>query len=225
MSVWSAAGSIDESANATEICAVSRTNFTMNTASATLTVAEREPLLGLAREAIVEFVLSGTQPNVDESKLTPALREPRSCFVTLTRHGELRGCIGNIQPREPLFRAVMNNACGAAFRDARFSPVKGSEIPDLEIEISVLTEPTPLIFASPQELLHQLRPGVDGVVLKAEGQTATFLPQVWEKIPDAATFMDELAQKAMLPKSAWRSPDAVVLTYQVESFEDARPGG
>lgn len=95
----------------------------------------------------------------------------------------------------------------------------------MEIEVSVLTLPTPLGFGSPQELLHKLRPHVDGVVLKLEGRTATFLPQVWEKVPDAAGFMDELAHKALLPKSAWRQPDAVVLTYQVESFEDARPGG
>ena len=197
----------------------------MNTTATKLTVTERKCLLALARQALLEFVRSGTQPRVAESDLTPALREPGSCFVTLTRHGELRGCIGNLPPREPLFRAVMNNACGAAFRDSRFAPVAGKEIPELEIEISVLTEPTPLAFASPQELLRQLRPEVDGVVLKSEGRTATFLPQVWEKIPDAARFMDELARKALLPTSAWRGPEAVVLTYQVECFADARPGG
>lgn len=197
----------------------------MNTAATKLTVRERKHLLELARKALREFVRSGGQPRVDESKLTPALREARSCFVTLTRHGELRGCVGNLEAREPLFRAVMINACGAAFRDSRFPPVDGTHIPELEIEISVLTAPVPLAFASPQELLHQLRPEVDGVVLEAEGRTATFLPQVWEKIPDAASFMDELARKAPLPAPAWREPGAVVLTYQVESFADARPGG
>jgi len=197
----------------------------MNTTTTKLTAAEQKCLLTLARQALLEFVRSGGQPRVEESSLTPALREFRSCFVTLTRHGELRGCIGNIQPREPLFRAVMNNACGAGFRDSRFSPVSGTDIPELEIEISVLTEPTPLAFASPQELLQTLRPNVDGVVLKLEGRAATFLPQVWEKFSDAASFMDELARKALSPASAWRGPDAVVLTYQVESFEDTRPGG
>ena len=197
----------------------------MNKTATKLTVAERKRLFELARQALLEFVRSGSQPSVDEASLTPALREFRSCFVTLTRQGELRGCIGNIQPREPLFRAVMNNACGAAFRDSRFSPVSSAEIPELEIEISVLTEPTPLAFASSQELLQKLRPNVDGVVLKLEGRAATFLPQVWEKFSDAASFMDELARKALSPASAWREPDAVVLTYQVESFEDTRPGG
>lgn len=197
----------------------------MNKTATKLTVAERKRLFELARQALLEFVRSGSQPSVNEASLTPALREFRSCFVTLTRQGELRGCIGNIQPREPLFRAVMNNACGAAFRDSRFSPVSSAEIPELEIEISVLTEPTPLAFASPLELLQKLRPNVDGVVLKLEGRAATFLPQVWEKFSDAASFMDELARKALSPASAWREPDAVVLTYQVESFEDTRPGG
>jgi len=197
----------------------------MKTAAMKLTVAEQEYLLDLARKVLLEFVRSGGQPPVGESSLNPALREPRGCFVTLTRHDELRGCIGNIQARDPLYRAVIHNACGAAFRDSRFSPVSGTEIPDLEIEISVLTEPTPLVVASPQELLQKLRPEVDGVVLKAEGRTATFLPQVWEKFSDAASFMDELARKALLPASAWREPGAVVLTYQVESFADVRPGG
>jgi AmmeMemoRadiSam system protein A len=119
----------------------------------------------------------------------------------------------------------MNNACGAAFRDSRFPPVEDEEMPELQIEVSVLTLPTPLDVSSPQELLHKLRPHVDGVVLKLEGRTATFLPQVWEMVPDAARFMDELARKARLPVSAWRQPDAVVLTYQVESFEEAQPGG
>ena len=190
-----------------------------------LTPEERTLLLKLARLAICEQASSGRQVKVDEASLPPALRAPKACFVTLTRHGELRGCIGNLQPREPLFRAVMNNACGAAFRDTRFEPVRPDEIPGLEIEISVLTEPVPLAGGTPEDRLRQLRPGVDGVVLRAEGRTATFLPQVWEKIPDAHRFMEALANKAMLPPSVWRDPDAAVLAYQVESFEEAQAGG
>jgi len=195
-----------------------------NPAAIKLTVAEQETLLGLAREALLESVHTGRQPRVDESGLTPALREPRGCFVTLTHHGELRGCIGNTQPRDPLFRAVMNNACGAAFRDTRFSSVRGPEIPELEIEISGLTEPAPLAFASAEDLLRKLRPHVDGVVLKVEDRTGTFLPQVWEKISSPRDFMDKLARKARLPKSAWSGRGAVVSTYQVESFTSAPTG-
>lgn len=193
----------------------------MNTAATKLTIAEQETLLGLARESLLEFVRTGGQPRVNESSLTPSLRELRSCFVTLHHHGELRGCIGNTQARDPLFHAVINNARGAAFRDTRFSSVRGTEIPELEIEISVLTEPIPLAFASPEDLLSKLRPNVDGVLLKVEGRTATFLPQVWEKIPAPADFMDELSRKARFPASAWQERGTVVSTYQVESFTSA----
>ena len=99
--------------------------------------------------------------------------------------------------------------------------MRGTEIPELEIEISVLTEPTPLAFASPEDLLSKLRANVDGVLLKVEGRPATFLPQVWEKIPDAADFMGELTRKARFPASAWQERGTVISTYQVESFTSA----
>jgi AmmeMemoRadiSam system protein A len=136
------------------------------------------------------------------------------------KHGELRGCVGNLLPREPLYLAVMHNACGAAFRDNRFAPVGAEEIQDLHIEISILGEPVKMTFRSPEDLLGQLRPGVDGVILKVRGRTATFLPQVWEKVSGPVEFMEALAHKAMLPGSAWRDPAAVVLTYPVEHFEE-----
>lgn len=190
-----------------------------------LTLAEQNTLLVLARTALREFIISAGQPKVDESSLSPALLEPRGCFVTLTHDGELRGCIGNTQPRDPLFRAVMDHACGAAFRDPRFDSIKAPEIAKLEIEISVLTEPQPLAFTSPEDLTGKLRPHVDGVILNVEGRTATFLPQVWGKIPDAGDFMDELARKARLPASAWHRLGVEVATYQVESFTGVPAGG
>jgi AmmeMemoRadiSam system protein A len=186
-----------------------------------LTPAEQATLVELARRAIRDSNATGQTPAVDEATLTPALRAPRGCFVTLTRRGKLRGCIGNLLPHEPLFQSVMHNACGAAFRDSRFPPVSGDELPELEVEISVLSKPLPLDYSEPGELLHRLCPGVDGVVLNVGGRTATFLPQVWEKIPDPAEFLDQLARKAGLPADAWRDPTATVLTYQAESFEDA----
>jgi AmmeMemoRadiSam system protein A len=191
----------------------------MDTLAKTLTPAEQEFLLQLARETIAAFATASREPAVDGARITSSLREPRACFVTLSRRGELRGCIGNIRPREPLYRGVMENARGAAFRDSRFAPVGAGEVPGLEIEISVLSPPLPLEFASPRELLGKLHPNVDGVLLQIEGRTATFLPQVWRKIPDAVRFMDALAQKAGLPIDSWRNPAAVVMTYQVESFE------
>jgi AmmeMemoRadiSam system protein A len=193
----------------------------MNAPAGTLTTSEQSTLLRLARRAIVEFLDSGRTPAVNEAELSPALWTPRGCFVTLHARGQLRGCIGTLQAREPLFRAVMLNACGAAFRDNRFEPVLSDEVPGLSIHISVLTEPTALSFQSPEELLAQLRPGVDGVVLSMDGNIATFLPQVWEQLPEPTRFMDSLAHKAMLPAAAWRRPEALVLTYQAESFTES----
>jgi len=191
----------------------------MNPTATSFTTEEQSLLLALARTAIEAQAAGMPDPAVESASLPPALRELRGCFVTLTRKGELRGCIGNIYPHEPLYRAVMENARGAAFRDTRFAPVAEWELPELEMEISVLTEPERLEFNTPEELLHKLRPNVDGVVVKFDWRSATFLPQVWRKFPDPVRFLDLLAQKAQLPAGAWRDPNTVVLTYQVESFE------
>jgi AmmeMemoRadiSam system protein A len=188
-----------------------------------LTEPERAFLLELARRTLHEQCVSGRSPDVDPAALSRSLRQPRACFVTLLKHGELRGCVGNLRPREPLYLAVMHNAAGAAFRDTRFAPVSRAEIQALHIEISILSEPERATFRSPEDLLGQLRPGVDGVILKVGDRTATFLPQVWEKVSGPVEFMDALAHKAMLPGAAWRAPGVVVLTYQVEHFEEPAP--
>jgi AmmeMemoRadiSam system protein A len=194
----------------------------MHTTHAPLTANDRAQLLDLARRAIAASFATGQAPSVDSETLSARLREPGACFVTLTRHGALRGCIGNVGARDPLWQSVLHNAVGAAFRDTRFAPLEGGELPDLHIEISVLSEPQPLPASSPGELAAQLRPGVDGVLLKAEGKSATYLPQVWEKLPNVEDFLDSLARKAGLPASAWREPDASVQTYQVEAFEEPK---
>ena len=186
------------------------------------TPPDQKLLLQLARQAISEVTSSSRQSSPVESVLSPVLLKRVGCFVTLTRGGRLRGCIGNIFPRKPLYREVMNNACGAAFRDHRFPPMSAEEHDEVAIKISVLNEPVTLPFQSPEELLQKLRPGVDGVVLRIGEREATLLPQVWEQFRDASGFMDLLAQKARLPGAAWCDPAAVVMTYQVESFEEQR---
>ena len=115
---------------------------------------------------------------------------------------------------------MIRRARSAAIEDPRFPPVRPEELKDIEIEISVLSVPKPLRFTSPDDLLAKLRPGIDGVVLRVEGREATYLPQVWEQLPDRRQFMSELAQKAGLPADAWTQPDASVLTYQVEAFKE-----
>jgi AmmeMemoRadiSam system protein A len=189
-----------------------------------LSESERALLLGLARESIVVAGQTAKDPNVHEQDLTQAVRALRACFVTLTKSNALRGCIGNLSPKLPLFQAVKENARGAAFRDSRFPPVTPDEVRQLDIEISVLEKPKALVFHSPDELMHQLRPRIDGVILRHEGQMVTFLPQVWEKLPKPEEFLKALSQKAGLADDAWCDPETHLMTYEVESFATAHPG-
>ncbi len=138
----------------------------------------------------------------------------------MTINGNLRGCIGSLSPQEPLYRAVISRAKAAATDDPRFPPVRRDELDKIAVEISVLAPPKRLAFSSPQDLLQKLRPGIDGVVLRVDGHTATYLPQVWKQLPDKRTFLRELSQKAGLAADAWQSPRAVVMTYQVEAFHE-----
>ena len=182
---------------------------------------ERKLLLKLARQSL-ERVLStgGEAPDLDLAVLTPRLREKRACFVTLMNAGILRGCVGHIHAVEPLCQAVAHNAREAALRDPRFSPVKPDELPGLRIEISVLSELQPLAFSSPEDLLNKLTPKQDGVLLKIGYRIATFLPQVWAHVPKKDEFLNQLAEKAGCPASAWRGPETSVSIYTAESFEE-----
>jgi AmmeMemoRadiSam system protein B/AmmeMemoRadiSam system protein A len=180
--------------------------------SPTFSREERKQLLELARKTI-----SGDK--LPEFK-NPKFDETKGCFVTLTKNGRLRGCIGHILPQEALYRAVMDNALSAAKRDHRFSPVQPDELDKIEIEISVLSVPEPLKFSSPEELLAKLQPHRDGVVLQIDGRGATYLPQVWEQIPDKVQFLDTLAQKAGAEAGDWRKPGTQIHIYHVESFRE-----
>ncbi len=189
--------------------------------AAQYSAADRRLLLDLARRTVREVAATGRLPPAPSSDLAPELTAARGCFVTLTKGGELRGCIGNLQAQGPLIRSVVENARNAAVRDPRFRPVTASEVDRLEIEISVLTEPKPLLYRTPEDLLRRLRPGVDGVVLQMGSRGATYLPQVWEQIPDPKEFLNQLAEKAGCAPGAWREPDTAVFTYQVESFKES----
>ncbi len=186
--------------------------------SAEFTPDERKLLIELARKTVEAAVHGRELPGVELAAWPAKMAGPRACFVTLNKGGQLRGCVGHLLPQEPLVRAVSRNAVAAALKDTRFLPVTPAELERIEIEISVLTMPRRLEFQSPEDLLAKLRPRVDGVILQVGRRLATYLPQVWEKIPEKETFMSELAQKAGLPPAAWKSPQAVVLTYQAEVF-------
>jgi MEMO1 family protein len=185
------------------------------------TPQQRKLLLKLARDTITQAVNSESLPEANGDGMADSLRAVRACFVTLTKHGDLRGCIGSIMPQEPLNEAVVSRARAAALDDPRFSPVRPEELKDIEVEISVLTIPRPLEFKSPDDLLRKLRPNIDGVVLIMGRRNATYLPQVWEQIPDKVEFLNHLAEKAGADASAWREPGTGVLIYQVEAFKQS----
>ncbi len=188
-----------------------------------LTAAERKFLLDLARRTLMSVTTGGGLPEATNKDVPPKLLEKKACFVTLTKSGALRGCIGHLTALEPLHQAVAENARNAALRDPRFPPVETGELADIKIEISVLTEPQPLAFSSPEDLLSKLHPNEDGVLLHIGPRTATFLPQVWEQIPDKVSFLEHLSQKAGCESSAWRGKDVTISIYRVECFEEASP--
>ncbi len=186
-----------------------------------LSEADKRQLLALARQALEAAVNRQPLPPVDETTLSAVVMRLGCCFVTLTRQGNLRGCIGALRPAEPLFDDVRHHAVEAALEDYRFSPVTPAEAPHLEIEISVLSEPQLLAYDKPEDLLRLLRPEVDGVVLREGLHRATFLPQVWEHLPDPRQFLGALCEKMGVPSDTWRHTKMGVQTYQVEKFTEA----
>jgi len=184
-----------------------------------LTVAERQRLLVIARDSM----RAGSCDSDDEAPLhddlTPALQERRAVFVTLTRDARLRGCIGTLEPVAPLARAVADSAHSAAFRDPRFPPMRLEELEKITIEISVLTPTRPLAAASREILLDRLRPGVDGLLLQDGRHRSTFLPKVWEQLPDPRDFLAQLLAKAGLPADHW-SPSLQLHRYGALTFGD-----
>ncbi len=185
-----------------------------------LNATDRRFLLKLARDSVREAAASGGLPPLSPENLAPELKTPKGVFVTLTKHGELRGCIGHITARMPLYRAVAENARNATLEDPRFPRVKPAEVNQLEIEISVLTDPKSLAFSSPDDLLSKLNPHADGVVLRISAGVATYLPQVWEQIPEKVEFLDSLAEKAGGRAGDWRKPGTAIAIYHVESFRE-----
>lgn len=185
-----------------------------------LTPEEQMTLLRLAREALERGVRGEKLPRLDLSTLTPHLREQGASFVTLTMHSELRGCIGTLEAYQPLAEDVREHAVAAALNDYRFQPLTPAELNGISIEVSRLTAPLPLDYTSPEDLLAKLRPHTDGVILRDGSRRATFLPQVWEKIPEPAEFLDNLCYKMGAEEQLWRRKHLNVQIYQVEEFHE-----
>jgi AmmeMemoRadiSam system protein A len=185
-----------------------------------LSQEDRDLLLKLARQALEDGTRGQPLKPLDNAGLPETLRQPGATFVTLTRSGELRGCVGTLEAYQPLAEDVREHALAAALQDYRFPPVSPREVPELEIEVSRLTTPVPLEYEDGQDLLSRLRPGVDGVILRDGFRRATFLPQVWEKLPDPAQFLDHLCMKMGNEANAWRYKKMKVFIYQVEEFHE-----
>lgn len=188
-----------------------------------LTQEEKCLLLGFARRSIDMAVNGGSfQPPPLES-LPPRLREDGVCFVTLMMPGgDLRGCIGGLEATQPLAVDVCEHAVAAARDDYRFLPVRPDEISILTIEISRLTSPEPLLYETPADLPGLLHPMEDGVVIRDGIRRATFLPQVWEKLPAPEDFLTHLCQKMGAPGNLWRHKKLQVEIYHVEMFEEEK---
>ncbi len=185
-----------------------------------LTIEEQKTLLHLAREAMERGVKGEELPPLDETLLTPGLREEGSSFITLTEHSQLRGCIGSLEPYQSLAADVCEHAVAAALHDPRFPPVSKEELNGIKIEVSRLTRPVLLEYKDANDLLSRLCPHVDGIILRDGFHRATFLPQVWEKIPDPADFLGNLCYKMGADPDLWRRKHLDVLTYKVEEFHE-----
>ena len=168
-----------------------------------LSAHELDELLTVAEQAVQLAVRDRRAYQPALADYSPALAERGAVFVTLRRHGQLRGCIGTLEAVDPLVEAVADRARAAALHDPRFEPVAPDELDGLEVSISVLSRPVPMAVVDHADLRAQLHPGIDGLVVEAGSHRATFLPSVWEELTDPAEFLAALWRKAGLPPGSW----------------------
>jgi AmmeMemoRadiSam system protein A len=186
----------------------------------TLSNQDKIYLLDLARTAINQAVSRQAPPKIDLSGLSDILKADGASFVTLTKDHNLRGCIGALEAYQPLALDVCEHAAAAAIEDYRFPPVSASELASISIEISRLTRPQAQEYLDADALIGMLRPGIDGVILMDSLRRATFLPQVWEQLPNPEDFLAHLCHKMGANPDAWRRNHLSVSTYQVEEFHE-----
>lgn len=181
-------------------------------------------LIQLARQTIEEHLgIIPENPVSPDQLADPVLLEKKGVFVTVNKKKQLRGCIGCLTGMESIVDGIRRHALNAAFYDHRFPPVTRDEVPDLEIHLSVLTEPVSLAYENPDDLVRKIRPGIDGVIVRdPSGHSATFLPQVWKQLPAPELFLSNLCRKAGLPDNAWCSRRPDIQTYQVQHFAEEK---
>ena len=183
-----------------------------------LTDSERLQLLALARQCVELAAAGEPLPKLQLAGYPSAFQADGASFVTLTKRGNLRGCIGTLTAYQPFVQDVCEHAAAAAVEDYRFPKVQPEEVNQLHIEISRLTPPEPLVYDSGDQLPDLLHPGVDGVVLRDGVRRATFLPQVWDQLPNAEAFLSHLCNKMGATSDLWRRKKLEVEIYHVEEF-------
>lgn len=181
------------------------------------TADEKTRLLQTALDSIRHGLQHRQPMPVSLDGLPESLKAERACFVTLKLQGDLRGCVGSIEPSRPLIEEVSDKAYAAAFSDQRFSPLTAAEFESIEISLSILTDPVPIAVGSTRELAGMLRPNVDGVIFESDRKRGVFLPQVWANLPEPDEFIRQLKLKAGL-RSDIQPPELKVSLFQVESF-------
>lgn len=186
-----------------------------------LSEKQGEVLLRLARETITSL-LGIEQENQLHPKVfsVPVFQQKRGVFVTLKKDGQLRGCIGSLTACEHLVEGIRNHTKNAAFYDSRFTRVQADELADIDVEISILSEPVPLEFIGPEDLVRKLSPHVDGVIFGYGSYQSTFLPQVWDQLPNPEDFLGHLAMKAGLQREGWKNDGVEIATYQAQHFDE-----
>ncbi len=181
------------------------------------TDAQRQLLHSIAQQSIKSGLSSGKAMAIDLTKMQTALTTKRASFVTLSINKKLRGCIGTLEAIRPLVEDVAENAYAAAFSDHRFPPLSESELEHLDIHISILSSTEKISFNSEADLVQQLRPGVDGLIMQEGQLRGTFLPSVWQSLARPQDFLNHLKEKMGLPKNYW-SDSIQIQRYNVEEF-------
>jgi AmmeMemoRadiSam system protein A len=171
----------------------------------------------LAYKSIRHGLETGKALEINITEYPAELQAKKATFVTLHRNNELRGCIGILEPVRPLAADIAYNAWAAAFSDSRFMPVNADELDELDIHISILGTPEEMDFMSEDDLVEQIRPGIDGLILEKGFNKGTFLPSVWDSLTDSHEFLNHLKLKAGLPANYW-SGDIKIKRYAVEEF-------
>lgn len=180
---------------------------------------DRQTLLTVARESIEHYLATGRQLTLDIEQYSEPLQQQRATFITLKKNGQLRGCIGHLQASSPLIIDVATNSLSAAISDYRFSTVTLEELDSLTISVSILTQPKALHVDTESDLLNQLSPGIDGVILQYQSHQATFLPSVWESLSTPEEFIKQLKLKAQLAADFW-STSMEFKVYRTVSFSE-----